>query len=161
MSLSTLPETGTGPAEELLGALRRRLAAGQRFAALLGRGYEAEGAVLTAIVAHDDGLTPLRAVLAPGVSHYAALTPRVPAAFWYERAMHDLTGLVPTGTPGSTRWYSRGPTGAGPSPPSGPPSDRTGSHPTNGPSRRWRTGRASSRSRTDRCAPGCSSRSST
>ena len=76
-----------------------RLAIGQRFAALLGRGDPATGTELTALVAHDGGITPLRAALPSGVTHYPALTPQLRAAFWYERAIHDLVGLVPNGHP--------------------------------------------------------------
>jgi Ni,Fe-hydrogenase III large subunit len=87
------------PVGALREALRMRLAGGQRFAALLGRGDPADGTELTALVAHDGGVTPLTAALPPGVTHYPALTAHLPAAFWYERAIHDLVGLVPDGHP--------------------------------------------------------------
>lgn len=83
----------------LYGALRARLAAGQRFAALLGRGDPASGTGLSALVAHHSGVTRLGATLPAGVTRYPALTPQLPAAFWYERAIHDLVGLVPDGHP--------------------------------------------------------------
>ncbi|HXT44285.1 MAG TPA: NADH-quinone oxidoreductase subunit C [Pseudonocardiaceae bacterium] len=86
-----------------VGALRDSLAArtahGQRFAALLGRGDPATGTELTALVADDRGITPLHAALPAGMTHYPALTPQLRAAFWYERAIHDLVGLVPDGHP--------------------------------------------------------------
>ena len=99
MSVSSVRPPGTVVVDDLGGALVARLSAGDRFAALLGRGGGADGAVLTAVVAHEGGMTPLATVLPPGVRHYPALTPRVPAAFWYERMIHDLTGVVPDGHP--------------------------------------------------------------
>jgi Ni,Fe-hydrogenase III large subunit len=72
---------------------------GQRFAALLGRGDPAVGTIVTALVAHDAGVAAVHAPLPAGVTHYPSLTPDVPAAFWYERAIHDLVGLVPDGHP--------------------------------------------------------------
>jgi formate hydrogenlyase subunit 5 len=80
-------------------ALSTRLAGGERFAALLGRGDPTTGTSLTALVAHPSGITPLHATLPAGTTHYPALTARLPAAFWYERAIHDLIGLVPDGHP--------------------------------------------------------------
>jgi Ni,Fe-hydrogenase III large subunit len=76
-----------------------RLASGERFAALLGRGDPSGGTGLTALVAHDGDVTALSATLPAGVTHYPAFTPQLPAAFWYERAIHDLVGLVPDGHP--------------------------------------------------------------
>jgi formate hydrogenlyase subunit 5 len=87
------------PVAGLYGALRARLAAGQRFAALVGRGDPASGTALSLLIAHPNGVTPLGATLPAGVTHYPALTPQLPAAFWYERAIHDLVGLVPDGHP--------------------------------------------------------------
>jgi formate hydrogenlyase subunit 5 len=92
------------PVGALRDALRVRAASGQRFAALLGRGDPARGAELTALVANGSDNIPLRAALPAGVTHYPALTPQLRAAFWYERAIHDLVGLVPDGHP---RWRCR------------------------------------------------------
>ncbi|MGH3866060.1 MAG: NADH-quinone oxidoreductase subunit C [Pseudonocardiaceae bacterium] len=99
MSISAVRSFARDPIAVLCDDLRGRLASGQRFAALLGRGDPAVGTGLTALVAHDGGVTPLRATLPAGVTHYPALTPQLPAAFWYERAIHDLVGLVPDGHP--------------------------------------------------------------
>jgi formate hydrogenlyase subunit 5 len=41
----------------------------------------------------------LCAALADGESSYPSITPRVPAAHWYEREIHDLHGIVPVGHP--------------------------------------------------------------
>jgi formate hydrogenlyase subunit 5 len=87
------------PVAALSDALGLRLASGQRFAALLGRGNPSGGTGLTALVAHDCDVTALSATLPAGVTHYPAFTPQLPAAFWYERAIHDLVGLVPDGHP--------------------------------------------------------------
>lgn len=99
MSISTVRSQAQEPIDALQAALHARLNSGQRFAALLGRGDPAAGSALTALVAHDGGITPLRAELPAGITHYPSLTPGLPAAFWYERAIHDLVGLVPDGHP--------------------------------------------------------------
>ncbi|MGH9059689.1 MAG: NADH-quinone oxidoreductase subunit C, partial [Acidimicrobiales bacterium] len=99
MSRSAVRSPAQDPVGALNHALHIRLAEGQRFAALLGRGDPQVGTSLTALVAHDGGVTPLTATLPVGVTYYPALTPQLPAAFWYERAIHDLVGLVPDGHP--------------------------------------------------------------
>lgn len=99
MSVSAVHSSARDPVGALCDELRVRLASGQRFAAFLGRGDPAVGTGLIALVAHEGGVTPLRASLPAGVTHYPALTPQLPAAFWYERAIHDLVGLVPDGHP--------------------------------------------------------------
>ncbi|MDQ2791669.1 MAG: hypothetical protein DLM60_14345 [Pseudonocardiales bacterium] len=99
MSRSAVRDLAQDPVSALHQAVHLRLASGQRFAALLGRGKPTRGTGLTALVAHDGGITPLSAALPAGVTHYSALTPQLPAAFWYERAIHDLVGLVPDGHP--------------------------------------------------------------
>ena len=59
-----------------------------------GAGTERE---LCAIVRAGDAITRLRAVLRRDT--YPAVTPRVPAAHWFEREIHDLWGVVPEGHP--------------------------------------------------------------
>jgi Ni,Fe-hydrogenase III large subunit len=74
----------------------RRVAAGQRFAGLYGTD-DPLGTLLTALLVdgdHVDRLTTL-----PERERYPSLSPLVPAAFWYERALHDLSGVVPDGHP--------------------------------------------------------------
>jgi formate hydrogenlyase subunit 5 len=78
-----------------------RVAAGERFGGLYGtdRGAACE---LTALLTVGDHIEDLHTtVLAgpDGVVHYPSVTPEVPAAFWYERALHDLSGVVPDGHP--------------------------------------------------------------
>lgn len=79
-------------------SLRARIARGERFAGLFAARGDA-GLTLSAHVAAPGGVDTLTAPLPPGASGYPALTPLVGAAFWYERVIHDETGLVPDGHP--------------------------------------------------------------
>jgi formate hydrogenlyase subunit 5 len=72
--------------------------AGRRFADLFATARP-DGLLLTAHLAGRGGLTTLEARLPPGAASYPALTPRLGAAFWYEREIHDLFGVVPEGHP--------------------------------------------------------------
>jgi hypothetical protein len=45
------------------------------------------------------GIDTLEAPLPAGAVSYPALTPEIEAAFWYERVIHDETGLIPEGHP--------------------------------------------------------------
>jgi formate hydrogenlyase subunit 5 len=58
-----------------------------------------EGLVLSAHLAGTKDITTHDVVLEPGARSYPALTPVLGAAFWYEREIHDLFGVVPTGHP--------------------------------------------------------------
>lgn len=53
---------------------------------------------LVAIAGRDRGFLILRTPVGHEL-RYDALTPQVPAAVWYERALHDLSGLEPDGHP--------------------------------------------------------------
>lgn len=79
----------------------RRVAAGDRFAGLYGT--DRDGACeLTAMLTAVDGIDCLGTLVRPGPDRtlrYPSLSPDVPAAFWYERALHDLSGVVPDGHP--------------------------------------------------------------
>ncbi len=76
-----------------------RVAAGDRFAGLFAS-RSADGAlVLSAQVAVPGGIDTLEAQLPAGAVSYPALTPRLGAAFWYEREIHDHFGVVPEGHP--------------------------------------------------------------
>jgi formate hydrogenlyase subunit 5 len=79
--------------------LRERLNAGQRFAGLLIMTDSSKMRVLSAHVARPGGIDTLNTPLPPGATAYPALTPHLGAAFWYERLIHDQTGLVPEGHP--------------------------------------------------------------
>jgi formate hydrogenlyase subunit 5 len=91
--------TGAEPtAAALWDAIAARITRGGRFAGLSAN--RGGGTVtLTAHVAVPGGIDTLEARLPPGAGSYPALTPRVGAAFWYERVIHDQTGLVPEGHP--------------------------------------------------------------
>ena len=80
--------------------LEARVAAGDRFAGLFATQVaEGQAVTLSAHVATAGEVGTLEATLPPGAAGYPALTPRVGAAFWYERVIHDQFGLVPEGHP--------------------------------------------------------------
>jgi formate hydrogenlyase subunit 5 len=77
-----------------------RVQAGDRFAGLFAtRGAGTASLTLSAQVATAGGIDTLEAPLPPGAGSYPALTPRLGAAFWYEREIHDAFGVVPEGHP--------------------------------------------------------------
>jgi formate hydrogenlyase subunit 5 len=78
--------------------LTARVARGMRFAGVFAA-HRNGGITLSAYVAGPDGIDTLKAPLPPGAAGYPALTPTVGAAFWYERVIHDETGVVPEGHP--------------------------------------------------------------
>ena len=79
-------------------ALAARVARGERFAGLSAARSGATVA-LTAHVVGPGEVDTLEAKLPPGAGSYPALTPMIGAAFWYERVIHDQTGIVPEGHP--------------------------------------------------------------
>ena len=79
--------------------LLARIGAGDRFAGLFGSRAEGGTLVLSAHVATAGGIDTLEAPVPPGADGYPALTPRLGAAFWYERELHDRFGVVPEGHP--------------------------------------------------------------
>ena len=70
---------------------------GQRFAGLYATAVDADKLRLTALLAAPGGIETIDALVP--VAGYPALTTKVPAAFWYERVVHDLFGTVPHGHP--------------------------------------------------------------
>jgi formate hydrogenlyase subunit 5 len=93
-----------------------RVAQGERFAGLAARAapspaprHEAQlapdrdagigGTELVALLGTGSTVEPVATRIPFGRVGYPSLTPRIPAAFWYERAVHDLTGVVPEGHP--------------------------------------------------------------
>ncbi|MGH3214610.1 MAG: NADH-quinone oxidoreductase subunit C [Trebonia sp.] len=79
-------------------ALDTRVDHGDRFAGLFAA--RRNGAVtLSAQVAALGSVDTLEAALPPGAASYPALSPRIGAAFWYERVIHDQIGIVPEGHP--------------------------------------------------------------
>jgi Ni,Fe-hydrogenase III large subunit len=84
--------------------LESRIAAGDRFAGLFATrpADQALGhdlATLSAHLATAGDIETLEVTLPPGATSYPALTPRLGAAFWYERVIHDQFGLVPEDHP--------------------------------------------------------------
>ena len=78
-----------------------RLTRGARFGGLYTT-HHGEHAQLRALLVTRTDVDCLVAQLTPdarGGLSYPALTPDVPAAFWYERALHDLSGVLPHGHP--------------------------------------------------------------
>ncbi|MYW93760.1 NADH-quinone oxidoreductase subunit D [Amycolatopsis rubida] len=76
-----------------------RIGDGARFAALAGDGDLTEGLTLHVLLARPGGVDVADLALPPGCDRYPALTPGIPAAFWYERKLHDLYGVLPLGHP--------------------------------------------------------------
>jgi formate hydrogenlyase subunit 5 len=73
--------------------VRRRVDAGARFAALYATADRGgAGTRLTAVLVEDGTLTALDAPLPAAAESYPSLTALLPAAFWYERELHDLFG---------------------------------------------------------------------
>jgi formate hydrogenlyase subunit 5 len=89
---------GQAAAPSLAGAVAVRVAAGARFAGLFGTAVTG-GLLLSACLASGGDLETVEAVVPEGAAGYPAVTPRVGAAFWYEREIHDLFGVVPDGHP--------------------------------------------------------------
>jgi formate hydrogenlyase subunit 5 len=79
--------------------IESRVAAGDRFAGLFATRAADGQLVLSAHVARPGGIDTLEAVLPADAASYPALTPRLGAAFWYEREIHDQFGVVPEGHP--------------------------------------------------------------
>jgi len=78
--------------------IHSRIGAGQRFAGLMGT-QRGPALLLSAHLAERDAMAVHDLLLPPGTTSYPALTPAIGAAFWYERALHDLFGVVPSGHP--------------------------------------------------------------
>jgi formate hydrogenlyase subunit 5 len=80
--------------------LESRVAAGDRFAGLFATKLPGQDLVtLSAHLATAGGIDTLEVTLPPGAADYPSLTSRLGAAFWYERVIHDQSGLVPQDHP--------------------------------------------------------------
>ena len=76
-----------------------QIAAGKRFAGLFATAPASpngSGVTLSVVLAGDTGFDLLDTTIGQKVE---SITPRVAAAFWYERVIHDLFGITPTGHP--------------------------------------------------------------
>jgi len=94
-------DPGTGTAAGVPGVwdeLASEVAAGHRFAGLFATARPG-GVLLSAHLADNSGIRTLEAALPAAATSYPALTPRLGAAFWYEREIQDMFGLAPEGHP--------------------------------------------------------------
>jgi Ni,Fe-hydrogenase III large subunit len=78
--------------------LAEEVAAGRRFAGLFGTARP-EGLVLSAHLADARGVTAADTILPATATSYPALTPLLGVAFWYEREIADMFGVIPQGHP--------------------------------------------------------------
>ncbi|MHB1533670.1 MAG: hydrogenase large subunit [Acidimicrobiales bacterium] len=85
--------------DDLATAVAGATDAGGRFAGLVATGREDGSTSLRALIAGATSVEIVEAILPPGTDHYRSLTPVAPGAFWYEREIHDLFGLIPAGHP--------------------------------------------------------------
>jgi Ni,Fe-hydrogenase III large subunit len=78
--------------------LARQVADGSRFAGLFGTA-EPDGVLVSAHLAGSGGIRTVDALVPAADGSYPSVTARLGAAFWYERELHDMFGLVPAGHP--------------------------------------------------------------
>ncbi len=95
------------PASGLAEAVGRSVAAGGRYAMLVGldeRSLGGAGLGLEAVLVGPGGdLERIRAAVPLDATGYPSITPLVPAAHWDEREARDLLGTVPVGHPDPRR----------------------------------------------------------
>jgi Ni,Fe-hydrogenase III large subunit len=96
--MSTAPIRDVQSGRDWRDEVARRVAVGERFAGVFATADE-PGVRLTAALARPGALDLLDVTLGPRTRRYPALTTHVAAAFWYEREIHDLFGVVPQGHP--------------------------------------------------------------
>jgi formate hydrogenlyase subunit 5 len=84
---------------QLANSVDERVQLGARFAGLIATARHDGSTILQAIVANGRVLEIIESALAPGEMRYPAITPVVPPAAWYEREIHDLFGIRPSGHP--------------------------------------------------------------
>ena len=78
--------------------LAEEVAAGRRFAGLFGTARP-DGLMLSAHLADARGVIAADTILPATATSYPALTPLLGAAFWYEREIADMFGVIPQGHP--------------------------------------------------------------
>lgn len=101
MTSTTTTDTVDLPLDRWHSQVVDHVAHGYRFAGVYASHHD-ETAQLHALLVGGAWVSCLRTRLTPEADDtlsYPALTPAVPAAFWYERALHDLSGVVPLGHP--------------------------------------------------------------
>jgi formate hydrogenlyase subunit 5 len=72
---------------------------GARFAGLVAFAEPGGATSLHTLLARGGDLEVFESLVPDGSETYRAVTPSISAAFWYEREIHDLFGLVPDGHP--------------------------------------------------------------
>jgi formate hydrogenlyase subunit 5 len=87
------------PIDALGAALEAKLAEGHRFAGLFALAETGRRIRLRSLVASGQTLCAIDALVPEGAASYEALTPKLPAAAWYEREIRDLYGLHPRSHP--------------------------------------------------------------
>jgi len=85
-------------------AVESRVARGDRFAGMFAARRSDTVTLTVHVAVKREGemggrIDMLEAALPQGAASYPSLTPRLGAAFWYERVIHDLVGVVPEGHP--------------------------------------------------------------
>jgi formate hydrogenlyase subunit 5 len=85
--------------DSLADTVAAAVAAGGRFVGLTASALPAGATLLRAVTTEAEGLCIYASELPPGHDRYRSFTPAVPPAFWYERQIHDLFGLIPEGHP--------------------------------------------------------------
>jgi formate hydrogenlyase subunit 5 len=98
LSMGTASVMLAGDVSALWDDVTKDAAAGHRFAGLMAT-QEPDGVLLSAHLAGPAGMVIRETQLPAGTVSYPALTPRLGAAFWYERLIHDLFGISPQGHP--------------------------------------------------------------
>jgi Ni,Fe-hydrogenase III large subunit len=99
--MSRAAESPLSSTEQWRSRVVGRIRHGDRFVGLYGitRG---ESCQLTALVATNHSYDALDVTLHPttaGTLEYPSLSPDIRSAFWHERALHDLSGVIPVGHP--------------------------------------------------------------
>jgi formate hydrogenlyase subunit 5 len=84
--------------EHFVDAVAARVMSGARFAGLFASA-QGNDTRLTAVLARGGSLVTERLVLPARQRSFPSLTLRLPSAAWYEREIHDMFGLEPTGHP--------------------------------------------------------------
>jgi Ni,Fe-hydrogenase III large subunit len=74
----------------------QRVASGARFAGLFASA-QGGNTGLFAVLAHNGAVSVEQTVLLEGSREFPSLSSNIPSALWYEREIHDLFGLTPSG----------------------------------------------------------------